>query len=70
MQRSRVDLPEPDAPMTHTTSCSASDEVDPAQDLELAERLVQPFDPQRAGRERSSAEAQEPAAPCRRRARR
>ena len=44
MQRSSVDLPEPDAPMTHTTSCSATRQVDPAQHLELAERLVQPFD--------------------------
>ena len=44
MQRSSVDLPIPDAPIRHTTSCSATLEVDPAQDLELAERLVEPLD--------------------------
>ena len=40
-QRSSVDLPDPEAPIRHTTSCSASVEVDPAEHLELAERLVE-----------------------------
>ena len=49
MQRRSVDLPDPDAPMRQTTSCSATHEVDPAQDLELAERLVQALDAQGLG---------------------
>ena len=34
MQRRSVDLPLPDEPIRQTTSCSATVEVDPAQDLE------------------------------------
>ncbi len=37
-------MPEPDAPIRQTTSCSATVEVDPAQHLELAERLVHALD--------------------------
>ena len=43
-QRSSVDLPEPEAPIRQTTSCSATLEVDPAQHLVLAERLVHALD--------------------------
>ena len=39
MQRSSVDLPEPEAPISATASCSATVEVDAAQHLALAERL-------------------------------
>ena len=53
MQRSSVDLPEPDDPMRQTTSCSATVEVDAAQDLEVAERLVQALDPEGALRRTS-----------------
>ncbi len=39
MQRRIVDLPEPEAPISATDSCSATLEVDALQHLELAERL-------------------------------
>ena len=39
-QRSRVDLPDPDEPMTHTTSWAAIVEVDASQHLEGTEGLV------------------------------
>ena len=45
MQRRSVDLPLPDAPMRQTTSCSATVRSMPAQDLQLAERLVEALDP-------------------------
>ena len=44
MQRSSVDLPEPEAPISATAWCSRDVEVDPAQDLALAERLGHPAD--------------------------
>ena len=44
MQRISVDLPEPDGPMTTTTSCSADREVDILQRLEVAEPLVDVLD--------------------------
>ena len=40
MQRSSVHLPEPLGPITQTTSPALDVEVDAAQDLELAEALV------------------------------
>ncbi len=40
MQRSSVDLPQPDGPMRHTTWCSSTREVDAAQHLVVAEALV------------------------------
>ena len=50
-------MPLPDDPIRQTTSCSASVEIDPAQDLEVAERLVEALDPQgrRAGHRSSAA---------------
>ena len=39
MQRSSVDLPEPEAPIRQTTSCAADVEADVGQDLVLAEGL-------------------------------
>ena len=50
MQRRSVDLPLPDAPIRQTTSCSATSRSMPAQDLEVAERLVEALDPRAAGR--------------------
>ena len=61
MQRSSVDLPEPDAPIRQTTSCSATVEVDAAQHLVLAERLVHALDDERRLR-RSHAPARLPPA--------
>ena len=46
MQRRSVDLPLPDEPIRQTTSCSASSRSMPAQDLEVAERLVEALDPE------------------------
>ena len=40
MQRIRVDLPEPEGPMTTTTSCLAHLQVDVVEGLERAEELV------------------------------
>ena len=37
MQRRSVDLPEPEAPMRQTTSCSAMDEIDALEHLQLTE---------------------------------
>ena len=54
MQRSRVDLPEPDAPIRQMTSCVATVEVDPAQDLEFAERLVEALDADRLASRRAA----------------
>ncbi len=39
MQRSSVDLPEPEAPIRAIASCSRDGEVDPPQHLALAEGL-------------------------------
>ena len=39
MQRSSVDLPEPEAPIRQTTSCAAMSRLDVRQHLVLAERL-------------------------------
>ena len=39
-QRSSVDLPEPDGPMTNTSSRSATVEIDALQDMQRAEMLV------------------------------
>ena len=43
-QRSSVDLPDPDGPMTQTTSPRVDRQVDAAQHLEVAEGLVQAAD--------------------------
>ena len=40
-QRSSVDLPEPDGPITNTSSRSASSEIDALQDMKGAEMLVE-----------------------------
>ena len=64
MQRSSVDLPEPEAPIRQTTSCSADREVDAAQDLQVAERLVQALD--QRGRASTAARHRAPAARWRR----
>ena len=50
MQRSSVDLPEPEAPISATASCSRTVEVDPAQDLALAEGLGHAADLEHRGR--------------------
>ena len=55
MQRSRVDLPLPEAPIRQTTSCSADGQVDPAQDLERSETLVEALDPDDVGGHRAPA---------------
>ncbi len=44
MHRSSVDLPDPDAPIRQTTSCSRDLQVDPPQHLEAPERLAQPLE--------------------------
>ena len=44
MHRISVDLPEPDGPITTTTSCDADLQVDVLQRLEVAEELVDVFD--------------------------
>ena len=50
MQRSSVDLPEPDAPIRQTTSCSATARSMPRRTSSVAERLVQALDAQRLAR--------------------
>jgi len=42
MQRSKVDLPEPDAPMRQTTSCSATESSIPRRTSALPNRLCSP----------------------------
>ena len=49
MHRRSVDLPEPDAPIRHTTSCSATTRSIPRSTSSGAERLVQALDPQGIG---------------------
>ena len=44
--RINVDLPEPDAPIKPDDLVGVDLQVDPAQHLEIVERLVEPFDPQ------------------------
>ena len=47
MQRSSVDLPDPDEPMRQTTSCSATVRSMPRRTSSDAEGLVQALDPER-----------------------
>ena len=47
MHRSSVDLPDPDAPIRHTTSCEATARSMPLSTSFVAERFVQPLDPDR-----------------------
>ena len=54
MQRSSVDLPEPDAPIRQTTSCAATVEVDLVQHLDLAEALGDVLDRDEVRRSSSS----------------
>ena len=44
MQRSNVDLPDPDPPISTTTSPSSTVQVDPVEDPVVAEVLVHPAD--------------------------
>ena len=64
-QRSSVDLPEPDGPMTNTSSRGATGEVDAAQHLRVAEGLAERDDFQQRGVGHGSDEKRRPLGPAR-----
>ena len=50
MQRSKVDLPQPDAPIRQITSCSSTFKIDVAEHQILAVRLIDVLDPEQRAR--------------------